>query len=61
MDLGSNTTYESLVSQSVSVPSNFKKQSVAGVCLEENNEEINNHLKRVLHIMCFYKTRYKLL
>ena len=42
MDLGSNTTYESLVSQSISVPSSFKKQSVAGVCLEENNEEINN-------------------
>ena len=42
MDLGSNTTYESLVSQSVIVPSSFKKQSVAGVCLEENNEEINN-------------------
>ena len=42
MDLGRNITYKSLVSQSVSVPSSFKMQSVVGVCLEENNDEINN-------------------
>ena len=42
MDLGRNITYKSLVSQLVSAPSSFTMQSEGGVCLEENNEKINN-------------------
>ena len=46
------------VSQSVSVQSSFKKQSiVTALCLKENNGEIIFYLKRLLKRLCYSITK----